>query len=418
MAGLGRSSPHVEGAAISDSAFQSPSADAAATREHALAEAFASFNRLSESLANSYRELEARVEQLSAELAAARSERLVQLAEKERLANRLGRLLEALPGAVVVTDVRGVVHEANPAALEFLGAPLLGERWRDIANERFVGGAAQSGEIRLADGRRLSLTARALGAEPGEIILLQDVTEARTLQEQVDRQRRLAAMGEMVAGLAHQIRTPLSSVLLYLSHLEQKRVDDAQRERVIGRIRGRVRHLEGMVGDMLQFARGGVAELVPCALRAVVAEFQDMVAAPLADRHGRLEVEWTGEGTQDVAVACQRAPLVGALLNLATNAIRAGGDGVELRLRVWQPAQGVVALSLEDSGPGIDEALAERLFEPFFTTEPQGTGLGLPVVRAVAEAHGGEVLLDVPQRLRGACFTVRLPACRRESEEQ
>jgi two-component system, sensor histidine kinase FlrB len=379
-------------------------------RERALAEAFAAFNRLSEDLAKSYRELELRVEQLSDELAAARSERLVQLAEKERLANRLSQLLEALPGAVIVTDAEGVVREANPAASEFVGTPLLGERWDDVATARFVGGAAEGGEVWSTGGRRLSLTARALGSEPGEILLLQDVTEARTLQEQLDRHRRLAAMGEMVAGLAHQIRTPLSSVLLYLSHLEQKRLDDQQRARVVDRIRGRVRHLEGMVGDMLQFARGGTVELVPCRLAAVIAEFEELVAVPLAERCASLEISWEDDSLRDALVQCQRAPLVGALLNLATNALRAGGQCVELWLQVWRPTQDSIVLSLEDSGPGIEAEVAERIFEPFFTTDTQGTGLGLPVVRAVMEAHDGEVALEPSSRLRGARFSLRLPA--------
>ena len=394
----------------STSSQSPPSENSVDAREQALAEAFAAFNKLSEDLAKSYRELELRVEQLSGELAAARSERLVQLAEKERLANRLSQLLEALPGAVIVTDAEGVVREANPAALEFMGEPLLGRRWIDVAAQRFSGGVAERGEVHLTDGRRLSLTARALGSEPGEILLLQDVTEARTLQEQLDRHRRLAAMGEMVAGLAHQIRTPLSSVLLYLSHLEGKRLDDQQRERVVERIRGRVRHLEGMVGDMLQFARGGTAELVPCRLETLIAEFRDLAAVPLAEDSASLEISWEDEALYEAMVPCQRAPLSGALLNLVTNALRAGGQGTQLLLQVWRPTQGSIGLSLEDSGPGINAEIAERIFEPFFTTDTQGTGLGLPVVRAVMEAHDGEVLLEAPLKLGGARFSLRLPA--------
>lgn len=279
-----------------------------------------------------------------------------------------------------------------------------------VAAQRFSGGVAERGEVHLTDGRRLSLTARALGSEPGEILLLQDVTEARTLQEQLDRHRRLAAMGEMVAGLAHQIRTPLSSVLLYLSHLEGKRLDDQQRERVVERIRGRVRHLEGMVGDMLQFARGGTAELVPCRLETLIAEFRDLAAVPLAEGSASLEISWEDEALYGAMVLCQRAPLSGALLNLVTNALRAGGQGTRLLLQVWSPTQDSIGLSLEDSGPGVDAEIAERIFEPFFTTDTQGTGLGLPVVRAVMEAHDGEVLLEAPLKLGGARFSLRLPA--------
>lgn len=379
-------------------------------RERALAEAFSAFNRLSEDLAKSYRELELRVEQLSAELAAARSERLVQLAEKERLANRLSQLLDALPGAVIVTDADGVVREANPAAVEFLGTPLLGEGWADVVDARLVGGSVPGGEVRLESGRRLSLTARALGSEPGEILLLQDVTEERALQEQLERHQRLASMGEMAAGLAHQIRTPLSSALLYLSHLERPRLDEAQRARVLERIRGRIRHLEGMVSDMLQFARGGAGELMPCRLGSLVEEFEELAAVPLAEHSAVMRVEWSDDALQEATLMGQRAPLAGALLNLADNALRAGGGGSELWLLVWRPAAGGFALSLEDDGPGIDTTVAERLFEPFFTTDTQGTGLGLPVVRAVMEAHGGEVVFEPAKRLGGARFTLQFPA--------
>ncbi|APZ43000.1 sensor histidine kinase [Acidihalobacter ferrooxydans] len=383
--------------------------DSIEARERALAEAFDAFNRLSADLARSYRELEQRVEQLSEELAAARSERLIQLAEKERLANRLSQLLEALPGAVVVTDARNIVREANPAALEFFGLPLLGTSWNAVMQSHFAEGDADSGEVKLIDGRRLSLTRRSLAPEPGQIWLLQDVTETRALQTQLDRHQRLAAMGEMVAGLAHQIRTPLASVLLYLSHLEQKKLEPEPRERILGRIRGRVLYLENMIGDMLQFARGGEAERAQCALATLIAEFEDMLAVPLRDAGATLVIAWADPALRQATVACQRSALVGAMLNLATNAISAGGPGVALRLGIAMPTPQSLRLSLEDDGPGIDPAIAERIFEPFFTTSTQGTGLGLPVVRAVMDAHAGEVRVEPARHLTGARFTLELP---------
>lgn len=387
-------------------AIEAAQAGDASERERLLAEAFNAFNRLSEDLAFSYRGLEQRVEQLSQELAAARSERLVQLAEKERLANRLGRLLELLPGAVIVTGEDGIVREANPAAHEFLGEPLIGARWSVVAT-RFVSGSPAAGEVRLDGGRRLSISIRSLGSEPGDILLLQDVTDTRELQEQLDHHRRLAAMGEMVAGLAHQIRTPLSSVLLYLSHLEPKRIDETQRLRVVGKIRKQVQHLERMVNDMLQFARGGANNLTPLALGGIVSEFEEMVRLPLADRAGTLAIEWDA----DLASRCcvgQREGLVGALLNLASNAMQAAAPGVHLNLRIWQPRTGRVALCMSDDGPGVPDKIAERIFEPFYTTHHQGTGLGLAVVRAIMEAHGGEVSLDRKGQPGGA-FTLHLP---------
>lgn len=392
--------------AISGQATDGEPSAQASERERLLAEAFDAFNRLSEDLAFSYRGLEQRVEQLSRELAAARSERLVQLAEKERLANRLGRLLELLPGAVIVTGEDGMVREANPAAHEFLGEPLIGQRWPEVAM-RFVSGPAGAGEVRLDDGRRLNVSVRSLGSEPGDILLLQDVTDTRTLQEQLDHHRRLAAMGEMVAGLAHQIRTPLSSVLLYLAHLEPRRIEEEQRLRVVGKIRAQVQHLERMVNDMLQFARGGANNLTPLTLGAIVDEFREMVNLPLAEHGGTLAIDWEA-GLADRCCMGQREGLVGALLNLASNAMQSADRGVHLDLRIWQPRGEHVAMTMRDSGPGVPQAIADRIFEPFYTTHHQGTGLGLAVVRAIMEAHGGEVTLDRSGQPGGA-FTLHLP---------
>lgn len=392
--------------AISNPADRVVSAADTSERERLLAEAFDTFNRLSEDLAHSYRGLEQRVEQLSRELAAARSERLEQLAEKERLANRLGRLLELLPGAVIVTGEGGVVREANPAAYEFLGEPLVGEPWEAVA-ERFISDGAGAGEVRLADGRRLNASIRALESEPGDVLLLQDVTHTRVLQEQLDQHRRLAAMGEMVAGLAHQIRTPLSSVLLYLSHLEARRTDEEQRQRVLGKIRNQVQYLERMVTDMLQFARGGANNLTPLTLATIVGDFEEMIRLPLVEHSAFLEIAWADE----VSARCclgQRETLVGALLNLASNALQAAQPGVHLHLTVRRTDDAHIALTLTDDGPGVPSEIAERIFEPFYTTHHQGTGLGLAVVRAVMHSHGGEVTLD---RIGGpgGVFTLHLP---------
>ncbi|MEJ2059029.1 MAG: ATP-binding protein [Gammaproteobacteria bacterium] len=379
---------------------------AGVAQEQGLAEAFAAFNRLSEELAVSYRELEQKVERLSGELAAARSERLEELAEKERLANRLSRLLESLPGAVVVTDGAGVITEANPAAFEFLGTPLLGLAWSVVAR-RFERGGPRGGEATLPNGRKLSMSTRALGAEPGEILLLQDVTETSALREQLDRHRRLATMGEMAAGLAHQVRTPLSSVLLYLPHLERRDLDEAQRDRLLGKIRGRVQHLESLVMEMLQFARGRSMTLTPVRVPELIHGFEDMVKPLLDEAEGRLEIEWSAPGAA-LCLAAQREALLGALLNLATNAIHAAGNGARITLRISRPAAGWLSLTLADNGPGIPANKVERIFEPFFTTRTQGTGLGLAVVRNVIEAHGGEVRLD-KAGATGASFTLRLP---------
>src|SRR5690606_13169564 len=123
--------------------------------------------------------------------------------------------LDILPGGVVVLDGRGRVIEANPLALELLGEPLLGVFWREVIQRSFAPRADDGHEISLQDGRRLSLATRSLAGEPGQLILLTDLTETRRLQDELARHARLSALGRMVASLAHQIRTPLSTALLY-----------------------------------------------------------------------------------------------------------------------------------------------------------------------------------------------------------
>ncbi len=364
-----------------------------------LGDAFAAFNQMAEQLSASYRELEGQVARLSGELAAARSERLRQLAEKERLANRLEQLLQALPGGVVVLDGAERVQEANPVACELLGEPLIHQPWSAVTRRAFREGEA---EPVLADGRRLSLSSRALLPEPGRIVLLADVTEMRRLQETVSRQKRLTAMGEMAASLAHQIRTPLAAATLYLSHLVRPRLAEADRLRFAQRTQERVAHLEQMVNDMLLFARGGGAGSEPVALPALVEEFVRAAEPQLAAAGGTLRVD---APVPALTLQGNRAALLGALLNLATNALQAGA--LSLELAVGTDAGGLL-LRLRDDGPGMSEAVRERIFEPFFTTRSNGTGLGMAVVRAVAQAHHGEVEVDSAPGT-GTTVTVRLP---------
>ena len=374
-------------------------------RNRELEDAFNVFNRMSLQLESSYRDLEQQVAGLTAELAAARSERLRQLAEKERLANRLSRLLETLPGGVIVLDAQGIVQECNPAALTLLGEPLLGQLWRDVMQRACSAEyGVDDNEIKLANGRQITLSARPLGTEPGQILLLTDVTEHRALQNLVNRQQRLSAMGEMAASLAHQIRTPLATALLYLSHLNHPQ--QAERLRVTEKIRARLCHLEGMVNDMLVFARGGGSGAIEkVSIDSVLDELRQTLEPQLQMLRGELVIDNAAPGA---VVNGSHAALAGALLNLASNAVQSCGNDVRLRITVRTPQPGRLTLCISDNGPGIPATCIARIFEPFFTTRPDGTGLGLAVVRAVAEAHHGAVWVDSPPG-QGACFGLRLP---------
>ncbi|MDD2048784.1 sensor histidine kinase [Pseudomonas putida] len=367
-----------------------------------LEQAFALFDQVSSQLNQSYNLLEARVTELKGELAVVSAQRMAELAEKERLANRLQNLLDLLPGGVIVIDGQGRVREANPAACDLLGEPLVGELWRQVIARSFAPREDDGHEVSLRDGRRLSIATRSLDAEPGQLVLLNDLTETRHLQGELARHERLSSLGRMVASLAHQIRTPLSAALLYASHLAEQSLPLETQQRFAGSLKERLHELEHQVRDMLVFARGELPltdRVTPKAL------FQALQQAAQAHVQGHA-VRWQCDSHLG-ELLCNRDTLVGALLNLIENALQASSEPVRLKVHLYRRGQ-LLRLCVSDAGAGIDSALLARLGEPFLTTKATGTGLGLAVVKAVARAHQGT--LQLRSRLgRGTCALVTLP---------
>jgi len=353
-----------------------------------LEEAFAAFNQHSAQLEQSFHTLQEQVSMLSSELAAANSERLRELRAKEALAQRLERLLGALPGGVLVTDGNGQIGECNQTALDMLGGPLIGERWADVLER--IAHDGDCGELQLANGKRLSVSRRALGDDRGAIVLLSDVTEPRAMQAMLARKQRLVEMGEMAARLAHQVRTPLSSALLYSSQLGRAQVDDRKRQRYAQRIGARLGQLERMVNDMLGYARGGSVRAESIELIELFGDVAQMMTPQLRD-DDRIDLDIE----HDLGVVRgNRDALAGALANLCTNALQASAPGVTLVLTGRRASDSHVALGVRDDGPGLEPADAQQIFDAFFTTRAGGTGLGLAVVKSTAEAHGGDVSVD------------------------
>ena len=367
-----------------------------------LEQAFALFNQMSSQLTNSYSMLEARVTELKGELAVVSAQRMQELAEKERLANRLQHLLDLLPGGVIVIDAQGIVREANPAACELLGLPLEGELWRQVIARCFAPREDDGHEVSLKDGRRLSIATRSLGAEPGQLVLLNDLTETRHLQDQLARHERLSSLGRMVASLAHQIRTPLSAALLYASHLTEQTLPVDTQQRFAGRLKERLHELEHQVRDMLVFARGEL----PLTDRVTPAQLMQSLQAAALTHVQDLPIRWQCDSHAG-ELLCNRDTLVGAILNLIENAIQASAGEVRLKVHLYTRGNNL-RLCVSDSGSGIDGAVLARLGEPFFTTRATGTGLGLTVVKAVARAHQGELTLR-SRAGRGTCAQVSLP---------
>jgi two-component system sensor histidine kinase FlrB len=375
-----------------------------------LEQAFSLFNQASAQLATAYHDLEQQVVRLTTELGVANGALRTQYEEKEALSARLASLLEALPGGVVVLDAEDRIVQANPAALRMLGTGVVGATWGEIEAHRLAAAPDAEWQLRGAHGalldRWVSLSRSPLEADRGRILLLSDITEARRLRDQLERHRRLSAMGEMAAGLAHQLRTPLATALLYAGNLAREKLAEPERLRFAQRMQARLRDLERMIQAMLTFVRGVPSARDTIDMEALIREVAQVVEPQMQAVGVRLEVEsaCTGARTQG-----NREALTGALLNLLENALQACPQGGVVRLRADGAGESV-RVRVCDTGIGMDEAVQARLFEPFFTTRNEGTGLGLAIVRTVVQAHGGEVAV-ASQRGRGTEFTVTLPRC-------
>ena len=225
-------------------------------RKLALESAFDNFNRVSEDLTSAYDQLENRVDSLQKELAETKNEKFHQLVEKEKLADRLSILLRTLPVGIVVLDDYGTIIENNEIANNLIGTNLIGEPWNKIAKKYLAAGYSGNSEVCLKNGNRISLKIESQKRSEGKVIIINDVTEEYSYHESINRKERLESLGNMVASLAHQVRTPLSAAFLYVSSLEKRIGKQELSFQLIENVKHCLHSLEETVNDMLSYAKG------------------------------------------------------------------------------------------------------------------------------------------------------------------
>lgn len=320
---------------------------------------------------------------------------------------RLQHILQALPTGVVVLDSKGYVQHANPVAIEMLGEPLIWQRWLDVITRSFRPRSDDGLEVSLHDGRRVQLAISALEDGAGQLIVLTDLTETRQLQSRIAHLQRLSSLGKMMASLAHQIRTPLSSAMLYAQNLCSQKIAPTARLQFQQKLLNRLQDLEQQVNDLLLFARSGREQQVaPLSLQQLLNEVHNSVETLVQQEQGNIELQLP---EPDLLILGNHTALSGAMANLIQNALQHAGPGARIQLSALPGPDGKqVLLAVEDSGPGVPRALQQQIFEPFFTTRPSGTGLGLAVVQAVAHSHHGSVRC-VDGKAGGARFEMILP---------
>jgi signal transduction histidine kinase len=220
----------------------------------------------------------------------------------------------------------------------------------------------------------------------------------------LQRSKRLAALGEMAAGIAHEVRNPLASIGLYARMLVQDLAHQPPQADLASRIQQAVRGLDAVVNDVLTFSReirirAVDGPLLPALERAVE------VVKPLIDQN---HITIVIDAPEFIALPHDHELLHQALVNLIRNAAQAMPTGGLLTL-LLQRRSDSIAILVKDTGPGIDETDIDRIFNPFFTTRATGTGLGLPIVHRIIDAHAGSIAVHNDPVAGGAVFTLLLP---------
>ena len=363
-----------------------------------LQQAFNQFNRLSAQLNASVERINQNVERFDPADPAG--------------ANVNPRLLDAIPGGVVVLDRQGKVVEANRSARDLLGESLEQQAWRDIVHRVFLPELDQ-GELKTVDGRQFSISTRPLGYAPGQVLLLSDVTQTRELQRTAQQNLHLVTMGKMMASLAHQIRTPLASAMLYLSQCVDARLDHETSQGFCEKALARNRHIEKLINDMLVFAHGGQFVTTRFFVSELVQELNEQLLPQLQQRDTVLCLNG-----QDAAAELQgnKDALLGALANLCMNALQACAQQPRIEISIATTIRGLLSISIRDNGCGMDRNTRAHIFDPFFSTKTDGIGLGLAVVKAVVESHQGRIAV-YSRAGRGCRFRIYLP-CRQALKTQ
>lgn len=331
-----------------------------------------------------------------------------QFSQGQDMAGDPDAVLTAMPGGVVIIDRQGIVAHCNPVAIDMLGTPLLGESWAEVIGRAILPRVDDGHEISLRDGRRVGISTRAMPDGNGQLVLLHDLTESRAWQEAIGHQKRVYALGQMAATLAHQLRTPLSSALLYAAHLGQTRLDEARRQQFADRLLERLRAMEAQIQMLLLFSR----QQLPLTDRLSVIDLQ-VQCQQLADELEPTRIRILGAGTETPEhVVCHLTALREVISNLLVNALEASAPDGLVALRIATKAD-AVCLEVADQGVGMDEATLARAQEPFYSTKAQGTGLGLALVKRLVQAHGGQLLIQ-SQIGQGTTVTVCLPMVEQE----
>ncbi|NOX17175.1 MAG: PAS domain S-box protein [Chlorobi bacterium] len=344
-------------------------------------------------------------------------------------------ILKYMSNGIISVDSNGIITSVNKAAENILGLAkknVVGEtakealsRFGDVINEieeTYVReGSFNKYDIELnVAGRKKYF---AINVSPivgnrenrqGAIIVIQDITEKREFDSQVQRMERLASLGRLAAGLAHEIRNPLTGISLFLDDLHDRTSNDEETAAVILQALNEVERLENLVNELLDYASPRKNDFQEVDLNKLLNSILNLLTKQLSKN----KIELTTEFCESPKISADKEKLKQAFLNVLLNAVQAmpaGGKlkattecGKNLDMLPELNKKKFLVVTIEDSGDGIREENLSKIFDPFFTNRADGTGLGLSITHSIIDEHKGKIFIE-KSSLGGAKFIIALP---------
>ncbi len=389
---------------------------------------FASFNETIRQLNESYSALQVRHQRLSDDLTAANEKLVAALDQNIRTRNFLHNVLESLTAGVLTVDLDGRINAINKAGCDILRvkpSAAVGKYYNEILSGAL---AREHSLLSILDGKKsFKLVEKRIGVAGGEEVPISassapitdaseqivgalevfvDLTELRRMEDEVARVKGLAALGEVAAVVAHEVRNPLSGIAGFAALLRSELGEDHPQIAYVNKIIAGVDKLNRSVTSLLEYARDLRHEPREGDLNELLKETVDFFRVDLSARSSASQLHLELPRRKTIC-AFDRENLSGALINLLKNADESmpGGGTITVRLSADSRQS---RIQVCDQGSSVPEAIREKIFTPFFTTREGGTGLGLALVKKVVDAHRGDILVsNNPDR--GSTFTIELP---------
>jgi PAS domain S-box-containing protein len=359
-------------------------------------------------------------------------QRTAALAHSEK---RYWRIFQASRDMILSADFEGHILDLNPAGLEMLGIHSQDltsscrfhnfftdpDQWKSILSDIHQQGFVASVELdlRIAGGQRKRVLISAnMEAEGGKHIhfVVKDIEQQVMVREQMAQADKLASIGELSAGIAHEINNPLGIILGYTQLMLRQEDEDSQRRDDLKTVERHVRHCKSIVEDLLNFARTSKPKKERLPINTIVDDVLHFIQQHSAIDGSQILFQPHKEVDQ---VLVDEKKIKQVLINLIMNARHAINGGGDIRIETApSPCGRRVLIKVADTGSGIEPDDLARIFDPFFTTKPtgEGTGLGLSVSYGIVKNHGGDISVE-SQVGKGSVFTVMLPADDSVAEE-